>query len=462
MTSSFILSFILLTGLPQEHPAEHGQPSQAQPRPPAQQTPAQEHPAEHAQPNQAQPRPPAQQDHAAMPHEMAAAAPSDAGQMLMKQASGTSSNPSSSPEPMLHWSAGEWTLMLHGLVYLSNVQQNGPRGGDKLFSTNWLMGMASRKFGSGNLMFRSMLSADPATVTKRRYPLLFQTGEEAFGRPIVDGQHPHDLFMELSVQYAHQFGESTNVSVYAAPVGDPALGPVAFPHRISAMEIPQAALAHHLQDSTHIANDVVTFGIGHRRLRWEASGFHGTEPDENRWNIDYGTINSWSTRLVLSPNSNWTGQASIGRLKQPEAHDTNDTVRSTASITYNRPSDRGNWATSVIWGRNHHTPEVKNLNSYLIESALKFRDINYVTGRAELLDRDELLADPDLTFRIAAFTVGYTRDVNLIFGVRTAFGGNVTLYRTPSALTPTYGENPAGFLVFFKLAPKGMMQHTGH
>ena len=139
-------------------------------------------------------------------------------------------------------------LMLHGLAYVSDMQQSGPRGGDKLFSTNWLMGMASRKIGSGTVMFRSMLSADPATVTKRRYPLLFQTGEEAFGRPIVDGQHPHDLFMELSAQYAHQFGESTSVGVYGAPVGDPALGPVAFPHRISAMELPQATLAHHLQD----------------------------------------------------------------------------------------------------------------------------------------------------------------------------------------------------------------------
>jgi hypothetical protein len=432
MVTQFALSFILLVAPPQHDPAQHEQP----------QTPAQDHSAH-------------------TPHAMASTSMPAASDSLMKQASGTSLNPSSSPEPMLHWNKGEWMFMLHGLGYLGDIQQTGPRGGDKLFSTNWIMGMASRKVGSGTLMFRSMLSADPATVTKRRYPLLFQTGEEAFGTPIVDGQHPHDLFMELSAQYAHQFGESTSVGLYVAPVGDPALGPVAYPHRISAMELPQATLAHHLQDSTHIANDVVTLGVNHRAIRWEASGFHGTEPDENRWNVDYGTINSWATRLSLSPNKNWSGQASIGRLKNPEAHDPNDIVRATASITYNRPFDDGNWATSVIWGRNHHTPDIHNANSYLIESAYKFQNMNYLTGRAELVDKEGLLPNPDLSFRVGAFTAGYTRDIDLVPRLRTALGGNVTLYHVPSALKPTYGDRPAGFLVFLKIEPKSM-DHSGH
>jgi hypothetical protein len=228
------------------------------------------------------------------------------------------------------------------------------------------------------------------------------------------------------------------------------------------MEIPQASLSHHHQDSTHIANDVVTVGLNHRAIRWEASGFHGTEPDENRWNVDYGTINSWSTRLSISPTANLAGQVSIGRLKNPEAHESNDIVRSTASITYNRPSDDGNWATSLIWGRNHRTPVLRNTNSYLVESAWKFRNVNYLTGRAELVDKDELLPDPNATFRIAAFTAGFTRDINLIRGLRTAIGGNVTLYHTPSTLTPTYGNRPASFLMFLKFEPREMGQHSGH
>src|SRR5919201_861363 len=146
-----------------------------------------------------------------------------------------------------------------------------------------------------------MLSFDPATVSQRRYPELFQEGETAFGRPIIDGQHPHDLVMELAAIYDYRLGEKTALSFYAAPVGDPALGPVAYPHRMSAAENPIAPLGHHLEDSTHIVSDVVTLGVTHKNLRLEASGFHGREPDEYRWNIDTGKIDSWSTRLSFNP-----------------------------------------------------------------------------------------------------------------------------------------------------------------
>ena len=118
-----------------------------------------------------------------------------------------------------------------------------------------------------------MLSLEPATITGERYPLLFQTGETAYGKPIVDGQHPHNFIMGLGFHYTYQVTEDTFLSAYFAPVGDPALGPVAFPHRASAMELPQAPISHHWQDSTHISDEVVTVGISHRKLRLEASGF---------------------------------------------------------------------------------------------------------------------------------------------------------------------------------------------
>src|SRR5712692_309469 len=272
---------------------------------------------------------------------------------LAHQASGTSSNPASSPMPMIHLQAGSWRFMLHGSAFVTEIQQTGPRGGDKLASMNWFMGSAERRIGRGSLTFRTMLSLDPATVTNRRYPLLFQTGETAFGHPLVDAQHPHDFIMELSVQYARPISEKTTAYIYFAPVGDPALGPVAFPHRVSAAEIPQAALSHHVQDSTHIVNEVVTAGVAHGIFRVEASGFHGAEPNENRWSIDRGGIDSWSARLTLSPTRNWNGQVSVGSLAHPEALEPDDIVRSTASITYSKPLSGGHWATSFIWGRNH-------------------------------------------------------------------------------------------------------------
>jgi hypothetical protein len=328
------------------------------------------------------------------------------------------------------------------------------------------MGMAQRRAGAGSFLARAMVSLEPATVTKRRYPLLLQTGETAFGRPIVDGQHPHDLVMELGVQYARPLGEKTVLGLYLAPVGDPSLGPVAFPHRVSAQELPQATLGHHVQDSSHIANEVLTAGVTRGMMRLEASAFHGAEPNENRWNFDHGALDSWSSRLTLSPARNWSGQVSVGRLKRPEVHEPDDIVRSTASITYNKPLATGFWATSLIWGRNHKTVALRNINSYLAESVLQFRQQNLITGRVEWVDKDELLHDePEApehaglaegsVFRVAAFTLGYTRGLGTFSGVEVGLGGNLTLYRIPSALQPLYGDRPAGVLTYLRFRLRG-------
>jgi hypothetical protein len=337
------------------------------------------------------------------------------------------------------------------------------------------MATAGHSAGRGSIEFRSMLSLDPATVTNRRYPLLFQTGETAYGKPLVDAQHPHDFFMELSVRYLRPITPSTSLLLYFAPVGDPALGPVAFPHRVSATELPQATLSHHLQDSTHIANEVLTAALVRRSFRFEASGFHGAEPNENRWNIDYGGIDSWSTRITWTPGDNWMGQVSVGRLHRPEASELGDIVRSTASLTYNRPLANGNWASSLIWGRNHKTAELHNLNSYLAESVVQFKHQNYITGRFELVDKDELFNDqPTIrehlaqiagsTFRITAYTLGYTRDIKLAPWLVTGIGGNFTVYGTPAAIRPYYGEHPAGFIFFLRARIKGSkpMTHMHH
>lgn len=223
-----------------------------------------------------------------------------ASEFLMNEGAGTALNAKSVPMSMPMRMMGTWHLMSHGYAFLNSIQQTGPRGDNQVFSTNHLMLIAQREFNQRSTFFaRTMLSLEPATIVDRRYPLLFQTGETAFGKPIVDGQHPHDLFMEISAQYVLAFNTDTLVHFYGALIGDPALGPVAYPHRISAQELPQATLSHHLQDSTHIASDVITAGFKYKWARAELSGFHGREPDEERWNIDQGSIDSWSTRFTL-------------------------------------------------------------------------------------------------------------------------------------------------------------------
>jgi hypothetical protein len=391
----------------------------------------------------------------------------DAGMYLMNMSSGTSMNPAAWTMPMLMHPVGAWSLMFMGQAFVVDTQQSGPRGGAKLYSTNAVMFSASHNLWGGSLLFQSMVSLEPLTIANRSYPLLFQTGETAYGRPLVDAQHPHNGVMSLGVHYAHSVGHGTMVHFYYAPVGDPALGPVAYPHRASAEELPQAPLGHHWQDSTHIAGNVATVAVQKAWFRLETSGFYGTEPGENRWHIPWGGMNSWSSRLSVKPSSRWLLQASTGRLTHPEQQEPGDVIRTTASVSYSQPMSGGNsWSSSLVWGRNHDTYTQHNLNSYLLESVYPVRLRNFLTGRIEYVDKDELFADtPALeaqldrtagsTFRIGAYTAGYTRDIGTFKMIETGVGANASVYTLPAAIKPYYGDRPWGVNIFlrFRLKP---------
>ncbi len=389
---------------------------------------------------------------------------------LNHASSGTSAEPASTPAPMLMSHHGAWMLMLHGTAFLSDTQQSGRRGSDKLFSTNWLMPMAMRQLGPGQLTVRAMFSLEPATVSSRQYPELFQQGETAFGKPIIDGQHPHNFFMEVAALYDIRLGKQTLLSFYAAPIGDPAIGPTAYPHRLSASEDPIAALGHHQEDSTHIAYNVLTAGITWRGLRFEESGFHGGEPSEQRWGFQPSpnghAIDSYSSRLTFSPTPNWSGQYSIAHIVSPEALYPNEAQqRQTASIMYNKPfggtGHTGNWSNTLLWGRTLSLTDNSKENSYLIESLLQFRTRNYLWTRIENAGRsNELLISPGSQLppnfeespigHVQAYTAGYDRDFHLAPHLLAAPGAQFTTYTAPQALNPTYGHHPFGVVAFIR------------
>jgi hypothetical protein len=370
-----------------------------------------------------------------------------AGMYLMNMASGTSMNPYSSRIPMIMTESGNWALMFMGQGFLVNTQQSGPRGGDKVYSPNWFMTSAIHPAGAnGSFMLEAMVSLEPATITNRSYPLLFQTGETAYGRPLVDAQHPHDFIMSVGFQYAYRLNRDTMLQFYYAPVGDPALGPVAFPHRVSALELPQATLGHHWQDSTHIADNVATVAVRYKMLRLEGSGFYGAEPNENRWNIDWGGMDSYSGRVSVAPTQNWMIQASAGHLAHPERNEPGNVTRVTASAAYTR----GGWSSSFIWGRNIKHED--STNSWLAETVFPFRRRNYLTGRVEVVDKDELTVPG--VHRIQAYTGGYTRDVGTFKHVQPGLGANVTAYAIPDVLHAVYGDHPIGVNVYLRLRLK--------
>ncbi|MGH9337224.1 MAG: hypothetical protein ACRD21_26050, partial [Vicinamibacteria bacterium] len=270
-----------------------------------------------------------------------------------RDATGTSWQPDSTPMEGVHFRAGGFDGMLHGFLNLGFMGESGPRGKNEAFGTGMLMVGARRELGGGALGLRFMGSLEPV-MGPSGYSLLLQTGETANGEPLLDRQHPHDAFMEVAATYSRGVGRDSSWFVYLAPVGEPAIGPPAFMHRSSSGENPLAPVTHHWFDSTHITYGVITVGgVVANRAKIEASVFNGREPDERRWNIEELGLDSYSVRFTANPTPNWSFQASMASLNEPERlHPGIDYLRLSASATYNRPREDGNWQTTVAWGRN--------------------------------------------------------------------------------------------------------------
>jgi len=386
--------------------------------------------------------------------------------------SGTSWEPASTPTSMWSRQKNDWLLMFHFNLLAGFNSQGGPRGTKKFESENWFMAMALHRLGSGMLELRGMFSAEPFTLARGGSPLLFQTGESYKGQPLIDKQHPHDLFMELSAQYTMPLGDRGTWFTYFGYPGEPALGPTAFMHRASASENPSAPLSHHLQDSTHVSFGVFTTGFTYRWLKLEGSIFNGREPDENRYNFEAHPWNSRSVRLSVAPATNWSMQFSHALLRNPETLEPGDTRRTTASISYNKLLKGGTWATSLIWGRNHESrgAENLNLNGYTTESTLNFGGKNYVYTRLELVDKNNILGSEDRlrlrikeehpSFRIGAYTFGGVRDVWNTEKLTLGIGSDVTFYSKPPILDSIYGNNPVSWKLFLRIRPARMTMNT--
>ena len=369
--------------------------------------------------------------------------------------SGTGWEPASVPEHEWMLMRGGWELMAHGVIFADYNQQGGPRGEGKAESVNWAMLMEQHRLGGGAILLRQMFSAESLTSPHPGFPELFQTGETYHGEPLVDHQHPHNVFAELSLLYTLPLSEKVSWELYGGPAAEPALGPVTYIHRTSASELPLAPLGHHLQDSTHTSFGVITTGFVIDRVKLEASAFNGREPNEERWSIQLAPLDSWSTRASIAPTRNWTAQYSIGRLEHPEALEPGSQWRETASVEYDKPLAAGNWATSLVWGRVHKIATDTNLNGYLLESTLNFLRRNYAFARLELVDKDELFPQAAVhpAYRIGAYTFGGVRDLVQNRAWQLGLGADMTVYSKPAALDAAYGNYPVSFQVFLRMRP---------
>jgi hypothetical protein len=430
----------------------------------AQTPPAHQHPPQHPPGEGHQTQTP---DHAAMA--MGDSGPLEIGDS--REASGTAWQPDVTPMYAIHSQQGAWVLMFHGNAHLQFIQEGGGRGDEQVGSINWAMGMARRQVADGPLTLRGMMSLEPLTVGRCGYPNLLASGEFCRGEPLHDRQHPHDLFMEVAASYKRALSPTLAYEAYAALAGEPALGPVAYPHRASAMANPLAPVAHHWLDSTHVSFGVVTAGLYQRRWKIEGSIFNGREPDDDRYDIDLAALDSYSGRLWLMPNDRWAIQLSAGHLRDAEQHDAGgvreDVDRVTASATYQRPleSGGGTLATTVAWGLNSEREAATN--AVLAEGSLTLRERHSVFARVEVAQKtaDDLVVPHggDERFTVAKLQGGYVRHFGAWRSLVPGIGASVSLSAVPASLGAEYGHRASlGFSIFANIRPAAMkgMSHS--
>jgi hypothetical protein len=372
---------------------------------------------------------------------------------MTRESSGTAWQPDASEHVGVMEMSGDWTLMGHGTLNLVYDHQSGRRGDDKAFVSGMLMGMAQRPIGNGTLQFRTMLSPDPL-MGKNGYPLLLASGETANGTDrLIDRQHPHDFFMELSASASQNIGTKSSLFLYAGLPGEPAFGPPAFMHREAIMDSPEAPISHHWLDSTHISFGVLTAGFIHDRFKLEVSRFNGREPDQHRWNIETGPLDSTAVRLSWNPSDNLSLQGSWGHFEDPEQLEPGvDQRRWSASALYAREIAPG-WklAGTLAWGRK--TVEGHKDDAYVAEASLKHGGWT-VFGRGEITENRELIAleEHGPAFTVGKASLGAVRDFDIADHLALGVGGLFALNFVPGNLKPLYGSsNPVGAMGFVRL-----------
>ncbi|GAL86108.1 hypothetical protein MYP_3337 [Sporocytophaga myxococcoides] len=384
--------------------------------------------------------------------------------------SGTSWQPRNTPMYMIKFHKNDWNFMLHYGIFFTYSNQNinrapGQRGDASISAPNWVMLMANRLVGKrGLFMVRAMFSGDPFTVGGQGYPLLFQSGESWKGKPLIDHQHPHDLISELSVAYSLAFNKNIDLYAYLGYPGEPAIGPPAFMHRPSSLNMPAAPLSHHWQDATHIIFGVATVGFRYKIIKIEGSTFTGKEPNENRYNFDKPRFDSYSSRISLIPGRSLALQASYGYLKSPEVLFPEENLeRYTASVLHNYWfNDEKVISTSLTWGMNKYQDEGKTSygNSVVLESNLQIKHWSYFT-RMEFVQKDnhELEIESEEEHQsnnIGALALGMSRYISKNKYFWLDLGAIGTVYAFSNDLNPYYGNNPWSFQIFLRIIPPRM------
>ena len=223
------------------------------------------------------------------------------------------------------------------------------------------------------------------------------------------------------------------------------------------MDSPEAPISHHWLDSTHISFGVLTAGLVMDRVKVEVSRFNAREPDQHRWNIETGPLDSTAIRLSWNPTAELALQGSWGHFMDPEQLEPGVNQRRwSASLLYARDLAPG-WklAGTLAWGRktvDHHDDD-----AFVAEASIKHAGWT-VFGRGEITENRELLDTEEHgpAYRVGKASLGAVRDFRIAPNISFGVGGLASLNFLPAGLAPIYGgRNPKGAMGFVRLKLDG-------
>ncbi len=378
---------------------------------------------------------------------------------VSREGSGTGWQPEATPTSGLKIGRGSWSWRMSGVLSVAYTRQGGPRGDDTLYSPNVLTLNGSRPAGAGVFGVRTMWSAESVTVGDPGYAELFQTGTTGDGaNPMVDRQHPHDMFSELAVTYSLPVRTEDSLFAYLGVTGDPALGTTDSVRRFSGMDFPEAPLSYDWFDSSHTQFGVASFGYVWGQFKLEGSVFTGRRPDQHRSDITtklrWPRFDSQSVRLTYNPSAAWSFQVSYGNVISPEQLQPQvDVTRITASGAYHRSWGANHWQTLLAWGQNQERPG-HTYDSVLLESALVWHDAHTFLGRLEWVEKDALFPpghpQAATSYSAGKASVGYIFDFAHSHHLRFGAGAVGSVHLVPDSLQPTYGSAPLSLNLFVR------------
>jgi hypothetical protein len=336
-----------------------------------------------------------------------------------------------------------WTFFGDGALFATYVSATGPNEPEsKGFSTNWFTAGAERPVGGrGSFLVRGRLSLEPLTIPEGGYPQLLQyvPGEPA------DRMRAHDLVGEAAIALGWRTSQTSQLQLYAAAVGDPALGTVPFAQRMSSRDFAEAPFGYEIEEPFLNATRVVTAGWTSNAVGIEASVFHLAHSTGRHSSIDDGSIDSRSARITFAPGARLTAQVSYGELGEDRA-----TKVHSASVSYGGPVA----STTAMWTRREGpdtlTEGDNSFDAAGIETALHLGR-NTILGRLEAVDRPRGFVGRPEKHRTTHFTIGYIFDVLNRSTWRAGLGANVDYHTQTHELTAIYGHKPQTIYAFFRV-----------